>query len=137
MVEEGRTRVTRARRKQAQALAKWDAELNKWQKFAKCSICRIRFVVNNYPDQKVRVKKYKIAGKIVCPWCQGRDAKYLIQLRLIVEQVAEEPCPKRHNVPYSKSAMDSFFEDLDRTCKCKAHVAKRVLAAHDELPSRR
>jgi hypothetical protein len=123
MVEEGRTRVTRARRKQAQALAKWDAELNKWQKFAKCSICRIRFVVNNYPDQKVRVKKYKIAGKIVCPWCQGRDAKYLIQLRLIAEQVAE-------------------FEKMSgcespETCKCLSHVATRVLAAHDELPSRR
>ena len=58
----------------------WDPEVNKWKKYAKCSICRRAFVVNNYPDRKVRVNQDKIGGKIVCPWCKDRDGKFIVQL---------------------------------------------------------
>lgn len=118
-VSEGRLRTLRAARKQRQAAALWDEEQNKWKKYAKCSICRRRFVVNNYPDRKVRVSRHKIGGKIVCPWCADRDGKFVVQLMLIAERTACLP--------------GAHLDDMTMTC-C---VAKRVLQAHEELPSRR
>ena len=90
-----------------------------WMKHAKCSLCRGKFCVNNYADHKVRIPK--IAGKIVCPWCAGRDGKYIIQLRLIAEAVSKKQSPTC----------------LVENCKCLSCVAYRVLEAHDSLPVRR
>jgi hypothetical protein len=92
-----------------------------WMKWTKCSICRGKFCVNNYADRRVRINQWKIAGKIVCPWCRGRDGVYLIQLRLIAEKLAA-----RRNA-------DCQVEN----CKCLSCVAYRVLEAHDSLPVRR
>ena len=124
MVAEGRTRMRRAAKKQAQAAEKWDPTYNRWQKYAKCSICLRRFVVNNYNDRKARVNKHKVAGKIVCPWCMDRGGKYIIQLRLIVEKVANTELSYCNGTP------------KDPNCKCLSCIAGRVLAAHDDEVTR-
>jgi hypothetical protein len=91
-------------------------------KRAKCSLCRGKFVVNNYPDHKVRVEKHKIAGKIVCPWCKSRDGTYLIQLRLIAEKVVR---------------LNEGKGGCGEKCPCLGCVTHRVLEKHDTLPARR
>lgn len=113
---EGRSRISKAERKQLRQIESLDRS---WMKYAKCSICRQRFVVNNYPDRKVRLSHHKLGDKIVCPWCRDRDGKYLVQLRLIAEKVAQQE------------------QHIDMACKCLPCVTARILQAHDELPSRR
>lgn len=119
--ELGRTRKGRAARKQARASELW-AEAEKWKKYARCVLCRRRFCVNNYSDRRVKVSHLKIAGKIVCPWCHGKDAKFLIQLMLIVEKVA-------------KGDITTCYETKPEGCKCLMCVAERVLKAHAEAPT--
>ena len=120
-VSEGRLRTLRAAKKAKRVTANWDPEWNKWHKYARCTICRRRFCVNNYQDRKVRVRHLRIAGKIVCPSCKFRDGKFTIQLMLIAEKVGAEAILRCNNDP--------------ATCKCTGHVADRVLKAHEELPT--
>ena len=122
----GRSRVAKAERRQQKIIDGMDRS---WMKYMKCSICRRKFCVNNYSDHKVRLwPQCRVAGKIVCLWCLGRDGKYIIQLRLIAEQIAD------HKMSYCNA------EPQDRPrdgCKCLACVAGRVIATHDALPVRR
>jgi hypothetical protein len=115
---EGRTRMTRARRKQEKAAAMWAED--DWRKYARCYLCRKRFVANNYPDRKVRVNSTKIAGKITCPWCRSRDAKFMMQLVLIAEKAANGACE---------------LLGEPETCKCLTHVSRRILQAHQDAPT--
>jgi hypothetical protein len=133
-----RTRFSRAEKKQAKSNALWDPELNSWQKWVRCGLCKGKFVVNNYPDHKIRISRHKVGGVIVCAWCNTRYGKGVVQLLKIAQKVADKPCPRMmQNIPYSKSAMDSYFEDFEANCKCEAHVAKRILIANNWLETGR
>jgi hypothetical protein len=126
-VSEGRLRTLRAAKKARKAQENWNPELNQWHKYAKCTLCRRRFVVNNYSDHKVRVSHLKIAGKIVCPACKFRDGKFVIQLMLIAEKCANNDM-SYCNAPSTRP---------NEGCKCLVCVSMRVLKAHEELPTLR
>jgi hypothetical protein len=118
----GRTRIAKSRRRQRRQAALYDPEQNSWKKYAKCSICRRAFCVNNYPDRKVRVSKDKIGGKIVCAWCKDRDGKFVVQLMLACEKWTLMMAPHVEEHP---------------DCKCTVCQVDRILKRHDELPVRR
>jgi hypothetical protein len=118
----GRTRVRKSRRRQRRLTAEWNPEENKWKKYARCALCRRTFVVNNYPDRKVRVNQHKIGGKIVCPWCKDRDGKFVVQLMLAAEKWVQMMAPHVEEHP---------------ECKCTVHQVSRILKVHAELPTRR
>jgi len=122
-VSEARLRTLRAAKKRKRADELWDPDQNKWQRYARCKICRRRFVANNYADRKPRLRHLKIAGKVMCPWCRHRDGKFVIQLLLIAEAVA--------------ASADLHCGQEAATCKCNGHVARRILRDHDELPTLR
>lgn len=112
----GRARTRKAERRQRKIQESLDIS---WKKYARCSLCRYRYVVNNYADRKVRVNQDKIGGKIVCPWCKHRYGKFGVQLLLFAEQTANRSCGG------------------DDDCKCQVHVARRILKAHAEAPTRK
>lgn len=118
-VSEGRKRTLQRRRRQRKLAEQWDPSLNTWHKYSKCTLCRRKFCVNNYPDRKVRVNKHKIGGKIVCPWCAGRDGTFVIQLLIAAERWTEMTA-----------------EHYSDTCQCTACKLTRILRKHDELPVR-
>lgn len=41
-----------------------------WLKWVRCEFCSNAICVNNYPDRRTRITKYK--GHIICPWCADR-----------------------------------------------------------------
>jgi len=127
-VSEARLRTLRAAKKRKRADELWDPDQNKWQRYARCKICRRRFVANNYADRKPRLRHLKIAGKVMCPWCRHRDGKFVIQLLLIAEKVANHEMSFCHSPPEERPRDD---------CKCLACVAGRILRDHDELPTLR
>lgn len=129
----GLARFVKAEQKQRKLA---EAQDTSWKKYARCVLCRKRFCVNNYKDRKVRVSQLKIGGKIICPWCKGHDGKFHVQLMLLAEEVAAGPCPNM-KIPYSDKLREPYLVMLEDTCKCKAHVARRVLKAHAEAPTRR
>jgi hypothetical protein len=116
----GRSRLAKAIRRQQKIEATLDVS---WKKYARCSLCNYRYVVNNYPDRKARVSQDKIGGKIVCPWCRHRYGKFGVQLMLLAEKLAAGDGP----------ILCSHEED----CKCLRCVASRVLQTHAEAPTRR
>lgn len=135
-----RTRFKNAERKQRKALEGWDPESNRWMwhKYARCGLCNKKFVVNNYPDKKVRVNQHKVGGVILCAWCNTRHGKFVVQLLKITQKVAEGHCPRMmQNIPYGKAAQESFFQDFEDNCKCDVHVARRILIKAGKLETGR
>ena len=113
----GRARTSKALRRQRRVSETLDRS---WVKYARCKICRRRFVANNYADRKVRLRDLKIGGLLFCPWCKHRDGKFVAQLYLLAERISRGHC--------------ELLGD-DETCKCPTHVARRILKAHDEAPT--
>jgi len=119
-----RTRFRNAERKQRRADDKWDAENNRWiwHKYAKCGLCDTKFVVNNYPDKKVRVNQHKVGNVILCGWCKTRHGTFVVQLLKIAQQLTLEDCWAQ-----PKSAWEPD------TCKCLPCVARRILQKNGKL----
>lgn len=127
----GLARFVKAERRQRRIQDSLDTS---WKKYARCKVCRRRFVANNYSDRKVRLRHLKIGDKLLCPWCYHRDGKFVVQLMLLAEKVAAKPCPNM-KVPYSDRLREPYLVMMDDTCKCEAHVAKRILRKHEEAPT--
>ena len=119
----GRARTTKALRRQRKVAESLDTS---WKKYARCKICRRAFVANNYSDRKVRLSHLKIGGKLTCPWCFHRDGKFVVQLMLIAEKVANVEMSFCHTAAEERPRPD---------CKCLACVAGRILKTHEELPT--
>lgn len=119
----GRSRTNKALKRQRKIEERLDSS---WKKYARCTICRRRYVVNNYSDRKVRVNQDKIAGKIVCIWCRCRDGKFIVQLMLLAEKMAAHEMSFCHSDPADRPRPD---------CKCTGCIAGRILKAHEEAPT--
>lgn len=118
-----RTRYRKAERRQKKMISRWSPGASDGKKWVKCGLCKGRFVVNNYDDGKIRISQHKVGGVIVCPWCNTRYGKGVVQLLKIAQKVAD----------YSKLCRNGD----DENCKCDAHVAKRILIANNWLETGR
>ncbi len=104
---EGRERLNKAERRQRNIDLKWNPENNDrgWHKYARCFICRKTFVVNNFPDRKVRMSSYVRRKKIICPFCRSRGCfEWLLDAMILFEQTG----PKKRVKKWKKAKLGSY-----------------------------
>lgn len=98
--------------------------------YQNCYVCGVNFNKSRY-----HATHY---GKRVCAWCQGRNAKSLVLLKLFVETLSTLPC--EHVGPEELSSLETPVSDSATVvvhtpgCKCPTCQARSVLMRMDIKP---
>jgi hypothetical protein len=95
----------RKRRKKEEAAIRAGGGIDRsWQRFTYCRICGKKFCVNNFADHEPRIKRYRVRGVIMCPWCKGHGGKFLAEMYNFVEMFSQGN-PQNHHVGTAEAIM--------------------------------
>jgi len=109
-MSEGRTRVRRAERKQLRVAELWSGPDQRPK--TKCYLCR-RACVTDGLRWAYRPRKGK---PFVCPWCRGRNLKFIWACVRLTLAMSKKPCPKSLDKGHSR-----------KTCSHTTCVARRIM----------
>jgi len=100
-----------------------------WRIREKCFSCGEGFVVNNYEDRKVRLKKHTFQGKIICPWCWRRGGRKLAQAAYLLEKLCENNVEELPYDPWVDDPELALRNELTRTVGKVQRTAAKVMAS--------
>lgn len=89
---EGRSRIARARRKQARAAELWSEPDTRERR--RCYLCRKECVTEG-----IRYWARRPNAPFICPWCRGRNVKFIWACVQLTKVMATQPCPPLQHKP--------------------------------------
>ena len=100
-------RERKLRKKQEAAIRAGGGIDQSWKRYTYCRICGQKICVNNYPDHKPRLKRLKVNGVIICPWCKGHGGEFTTQMYNLIQEVIEQ-------LPHLETVIgDSFLAEAE------------------------
>lgn len=88
-------------------------------KWTRCSVCRMKFCVNNFDHRQIDRARYKFLGHWICPKCRHHEGEFFVKLMILTKRIALEEDRRDHQSP--------------EKCKCDKHVIMRLMAKHEEV----
>lgn len=124
----------RKRRKKEEAAIRAGGGLDRsWMRYTYCRICGKKICVNNYPDRKPRINRFKVEGIIMCPWCKHHGGKFIAQMynltQLLINVDSDLQYPPRSVI---RGEAEAVMVESPKWKRERALQAKLIRQAREE-----